>query len=261
MSWRIGVLAVLVVAAGCGGVGPGDPRVGQFNGTFSGCGPIGNASIQVIESGIAYIDTDLNDYFALQSGYESLGGFSPQMSFKAVRTQSVYSLAYDVEATLSDDHQFVTGMFTAAWTQKGYPPEAPRECRLSLKRVYWDPLAVDSRASEFTCASVMYQMSLPGSGGVSINDTSATAPIPSCFGGPVRAVRFRPPAKGRYDVTASTGQGVEGYYPVAAFSSCTGEELACGSFEVILQLRQFQDVLLVSGGPYEASLEVSFQEY
>lgn len=258
MSWRIGVLAVLVTA-GCGGVGPGDPRVGQFNGSFGGCGPIGNASIEVVESGIAYIDTDFNDYSALETEYHFLSGFSPQMSFKAVKTTIWDSVEYGVEATLSDDHQLVTGTFTAVRTTNGNPPEAPRQCRLALKRVLWDPQVVDSRASEFTCAGVDFEMTLPNSGGVSISDTSPTAPIPSCFAGPVRAARFHPTATGRYDISAGMWQGTE-WHSVAAFSSCTGQELACGNFQISLQLRQFQDVLLVTDGPSETSLHASFRE-
>jgi len=254
MRWKIGVLAVL--AAGC--VGPGDPRVGQFNGAFDGCGPVGNASIEVIESGIAYIDTDFNHYSALETEYHTLGGFSPQMSFKAVKTALEGSVTYDVDATLSSDHQFVTGTFTAVRQASGNPPEAPLECHLALQRVSWDPLAGDSRASEFTCAGRPQEVRVPSTGLASADDTSGTAPIPSCFGGPVRVARLRPVASGRYDISAHMWQGTDEVTgPVAVFSSCTGRELACGSFQSTLQLTQFQDVLVVTKGPPEISFEAT----
>lgn len=269
MTWKIGACAVLVVAAvGCG-VGPGDPRVGNYSGAFTGCGPVGDATLWVNEDGYAYLDTDLNDTVETASEYHPLGGFSPDLSFKEVRNGLSNSVRYEVKATLSQDGQRFTGTFTAVESVLGQPDRPPRQCQLAMERVAWDPLAADSRAGEFSCTGMASGMLLPyGDFGGSMG-VSPAAPVPSCFGGTLRTVRARPPVTGLYSIRAIMTPALEGDLdrPIAAFSSCTGKELACSATPdgqyaagpLSLQLNGFQDVLIVSAGTNDISFEDQLQ--
>jgi hypothetical protein len=269
---KIAVFALLAVGVGCG-VGPGDPRVGNYVGSFDGCGAVGSASLWVNENGYAYLDTALNDTIETGSEYHQLGGFSPDISFNEVRNSLDESVRYEVKATLSSDYQQVTGTFTATKSipgrLQGDPELEPRQCQFALMRTYWDPLAVDARAAEFACTGRVELMELPYGGIPVTPDTSHTAPVPSCFGGPLQTARVRPPAIGRYAISSSMGNTVYDYEvrPIAAFSSCTGRELACsatfdgssGVGPITVDLTRFGDVLIVSSGQYEVNFEARRQ--
>jgi hypothetical protein len=260
MSWKIGVFAVLAVGVGCG-VGPGDPRVGNYVGSFSGCGAFGNASLWVNENGYAYLSTDLEGPVSGGGEYHQLGGFSPDISFTEVSHSIDQSVRYEVKATLSSDDQQVTGTFIATRAIRGRlerDPDPPIECNFALMRTYWDPLAVDPRADDFACTERVETMELPYGGIFSTPDTSLTAPVPSCFGGPLQVARARPPASGSYVISSriNTSYGSE-TRPLAAFSSCTGKEIACStSFNgITLNLTRFKDILIVSSGEQGVHLE------
>jgi len=262
-----GVLAVLATA-GCGGGGggslsPDDPRVGSYRGAFQGCaGMVGGASLDIDEQGIAFFDSDLNWYVESGSEYNRMTSGGRDIRFSEVRNSLGDLTAYDVDATLSADGQRVTGTFTATTTLYGETAQAPNHCQFALERPDWDPLFVDSRAAEFTCASHVNEMQLPTSTTGFSDFTSPTAPTPSCFAGPYYAARFRPPATGLFDVSARKQAIIEGdnwFRPTAVFSACTGRELQCSTGDVVLPLTQFDDVLLVSAGDNGVAFQLTLR--
>jgi hypothetical protein len=274
------VVVVLALAAGCGVIevgdpqfSPDDPRVGQYRGSFDGClNLVGDASLRVDERGIAFFEADINNSIGTESVYRVLSGSSPQIKFTEARKDLAADLLYDVDATLSADGQLITGTFTATWAHyspEAPPPANPLHCQFALRRAWSDPRAVDPHAAEFACTSTVAAMDLPHSGTADVDATSPAAPVPSCFTGPVYAMRFRPPATGLYAIQAGDTARISGEdwtRPTAVFSSCTGRELGCfvspdglrGGGGVSLQLTRFEDVLLVSAGAQSVDFDVTF---
>jgi hypothetical protein len=254
------VLTVCLAAwflSGCsgGGLAPGDKRVGQFNGAFTGCrSSPGEATINIWKEGYAYIDTSLEGYIESGSDPERLSGGGRDVRFDYSRNELGTLTNYSVDGMLSEDGQVISGTFTVSSDSI-----EPSQCQFSVRRVSWDPLYVSTTPGNFSCVEPNYHRDTPlnGSAGGGLKP-SPSAPRPSCFTGNVHAVRMRPVVSGYFSLYAHTSGGYDSR-PVAVWSACDGRELSCstGGFGG-WRATQFQDVLVLTDGD-SVALDVNYE--
>lgn len=228
-----------------------DPRVGQFNGSFGECeGGPGRATLDIWKQGYAYFDTDLNNYVqsGSQPGTISAGGRT--IAFGYDRNSLGDVTHYSVDATLSADGQIVEGHVGVSGHFKTEGQQA-RTCQFSGRRVYFDPLYVDTVPGDFSCTGAQGDLPLFGTTGNFNFETRPAGPVPSCFAGPTLAERLRPLRTGRYAFEVyQAGSGHDARRPLAVFSSCDGTELACDAGGYLtVDLNQYEDVVMVVTEP------------